>query len=99
MPKEATATATRTRTTKSTTRKKKDPNAPKRPMTAYMFYANEQREPTKTKHPELSFGEVHKLIGEEWHKLSESEKKPYEEKAAAAKKRYEEEKAAYKAST
>jgi hypothetical protein len=36
------------------------------------------------------------MLGEKWKSLSDKERKPYEDKAAADKKRYEDEKAAYK---
>lgn len=42
-------------------------------------------------------GQVGKMLGDKWKALSESERKPYDEKAAADKKRYEEEKAKYQA--
>lgn len=35
------------------------------------------------------------MLGEKWKALSDKDRKPYEDKAAADKKRYEEEKAAY----
>lgn len=37
------------------------------------------------------------MLGDKWKALSASERKPYDEKAAADKKRYEEEKAKYQA--
>lgn len=40
-------------------------------------------------------GQVGKMLGEKWKSLSDSERRPYEEKAAADKKRYEEEKEKY----
>lgn len=79
------------------TRKKKDPNAPKRSLSAYMFFANDTRDSVRSENPGISFGQVGKLLGEKWKDLSPEEKKPYEEKAENDKKRYEEEKAAYQA--
>jgi hypothetical protein len=35
------------------------------------------------------------MLGEKWKALSDKERKPYDDKAAADKKRYEEEKAQY----
>lgn len=35
------------------------------------------------------------MLGERWKNLSDTDRRPYDEKAAADKKRYEEEKAAY----
>jgi hypothetical protein len=78
-------------------RAKKDPNAPKRGLSAYMFFANEQRENVREENPGISFGQVGKLLGERWKALDDKQRTPYEAKAAADKKRYEDEKAAYNA--
>ncbi|RSL39117.1 hypothetical protein CEP53_014302 [Fusarium sp. AF-6] len=78
-------------------RGKKDPNAPKRGLSAYMFFANEQRENVREENPGISFGQVGKLLGERWKALNEKQRAPYEAKAAADKKRYEDEKQAYNA--
>ncbi|KAK4183318.1 Non-histone chromosomal protein 6 [Podospora australis] len=78
-------------------RAKKDPNAPKRGLSAYMFFANEQRENVREENPGVSFGQVGKLLGERWKALSDKQRAPYEAKAAADKKRYEDEKQAYNA--
>ncbi|KAF7845924.1 hypothetical protein BT93_L0027 [Corymbia citriodora subsp. variegata] len=95
MPKE---TKTRKVAKKETGgKRKKDPNAPKRGLSAYMFFANEQRDKVREDNPGIKFGEVGKLLGEKWKSLNEKQKTPYEAKAAADKKRYEEEKAAYTA--
>jgi len=78
-------------------RAKKDPNAPKRGLSAYMFFANEQRENVRAENPGIAFGQVGKVLGERWKALSDKQRTPYEAKAAADKKRYEDEKAAYQA--
>lgn len=75
-----------------------DPNAPKRGLSAYMFFANEQRENVREENPGVSFGQVGKILGERWKALSEKQRMPYEAKAAADKKRYEDEKQAYNVS-
>ena len=36
--------------------KKKDPNAPKRPKSSYMFFANSRRPKLKAAHPDWPFG-------------------------------------------
>merc|ERR1711964_524284 len=89
MPKEKSTTATtRTkRATKEGGRKKKDPNQPKRGLSAYMFFANEQRDKVREDNPGIKFGE-------EWKSLNDKQKEPYDAKAKADKQRYEEEKAA-----
>ncbi|KAF3062049.1 Non-histone chromosomal protein 6 [Daldinia childiae] len=93
MPKEATK---RGKAGKVEKRKgKKDPNAPKRGLSAYMFFANEQRENVRDENPGISFGQVGKILGERWKALNDKQRAPYEAKAAADKKRYEDEKQAY----
>ncbi|AAS51610.1 ADL310Wp [Eremothecium gossypii ATCC 10895] len=84
-------------TKKRTQRKKKDPNAPKRAMSAYMFFANENRDIVRAENPGISFGQVGRVLGEKWKALSDDEKQPYEAKAEADKKRYESEKELYNA--
>ncbi|KAK0633336.1 high mobility group box domain-containing protein [Podospora aff. communis PSN243] len=78
-------------------RGKKDPNAPKRGLSAYMFFANEQRDNVREENPGVSFGQVGKILGERWKALTDKQRTPYEAKAAADKKRYEDEKQAYNA--
>ena len=75
---------------------KKDPNQPKRGKSAFMFFSIETRPKLVKSKPDLAFGEYGKLIGEQWKKLSDAEKKPYSKLAAKDKARYEKEMAAYK---
>lgn len=72
-------------------RAKKDPNAPKRPTTAYFYFMNENRARIKKENPSVTFGEIGKLLGEQYKKLSAAEKKKYEDLAAEDKKRYKKE--------
>ncbi|KAF2852881.1 hypothetical protein T440DRAFT_391832 [Plenodomus tracheiphilus IPT5] len=95
MPKEKTTRKAAAKSKADGGKKKKDPNAPKRGLSAYMFFANEQREKVREDNPGIKFGEVGKVLGEKWKALNEKQRTPYEAKAAADKKRYEEEKAAY----
>lgn len=37
-------------------RAKKDPNAPKNPLSAYLLFCNDHRDEVKTKNPDASFG-------------------------------------------
>ncbi|QKX56815.1 uncharacterized protein TRUGW13939_03922 [Talaromyces rugulosus] len=91
MPKEKTTRKTKPRTEK----RKKDPNAPKRGLSAYMFFANENRERVREENPGIAFGPLGRKLGEIWKSMDETDRKPYEEKAVADKKRYEEQKASY----
>lgn len=80
---------------KKSSRKKKDPNAPKRSLSAYMFFANENRDIVRAENPGITFGQVGKMLGDKWKAMTPTDKEPYESKAAADKKRYEKEKAEY----
>ncbi|GMM49143.1 high-mobility group nucleosome-binding protein [Starmerella bacillaris] len=85
-----------TRATRSgATRRKKDPDAPKRPITAYMFYAQNERKNVNRDKPDAKFGEVGKIIGERWRQLDAEGKKKYEDMAVEDKKRYDKQKAEY----
>lgn len=70
----------------------KDPNAPKRPLSAYFIFLNDFRAKTKKENPDLvkNVKEFGKAAGEEWRSLSDSDKEPYMEKNAELKEEYEE---------
>ncbi|KAL7100842.1 hypothetical protein ACP275_08G020100 [Erythranthe tilingii] len=77
-------------------KKKKDPNAPKRAISAFMYFSQVERENLKKTNPGISFTDVAKVLGERWHKMTADEKAPYEAKAKVDKKRYAEEISGYK---
>ncbi|KAG5462048.1 MAG: high mobility group box domain-containing protein, partial [Olpidium bornovanus] len=54
---------------------KKDPNAPKRNLSAYMFYAQENREKVKAQHPNATFSDMGKILGENWKAMTDAQKK------------------------
>ncbi|WIA37358.1 hypothetical protein OEZ86_014287 [Tetradesmus obliquus] len=54
---------------------------------AYMLFADDKRTQVKADHPELSFGELGRKLGELWKALSEEEKTAYNDRAAAEKVR------------
>ncbi|WWC67469.1 non-histone chromosomal protein 6 [Kwoniella pini CBS 10737] len=77
-------------------RAKKDPNKPKRALSAYMFFVQDYRERIKAENPDATFGDVGKLLGIKWKEMNAGEKKPYEDKAKADKDRADKENAVYK---
>ncbi|KAG7001950.1 hypothetical protein G7Y79_00030g064830 [Physcia stellaris] len=98
MPKEKATRKTKAKAAADGGKKKqKDPNAPKRGLSAYMFFANEQRENVREENPGISFGQVGKVLGERWKALNAKQREPYEAKAATDKERYLSEKASYAA--
>jgi len=66
---------------------------PKRALSSFMYFAQDQRATIKQNNPDAGFGEIGKLIGKEWGKLSTADKQPYADKATKDKQRYVEEKA------
>lgn len=70
-------------------KKVKDPNAPKKGMSAFMLFSNDQRNKIKTDNPELSFGEIGRKVGEAWKALNDKQKQVYVKKSEDDKKRYE----------
>jgi hypothetical protein len=75
-------------------KKTKDPNAPKRALSAFFCFCNEERAKVKAKYPSYTVGDVAKELGKRWEACTDRSK--YEAIAAADKKRYEKEIAAYK---
>ncbi|KAG0299201.1 hypothetical protein BGZ98_010259 [Dissophora globulifera] len=75
----------------------KDKNCPKRPRNSYIFFTLMKRDDIKKKHPEFKPTEITKMLGEEWQKLSESEKENYGSMAENDKKRYQSEMETYDA--
>lgn len=67
-------------------RKKVLPNGPKAPVTGYVRFLNERREQIRTRHPDLPFPEITKMLGAEWSKLQPAEKQVGTEEVGEADK-------------
>ncbi len=83
------------KSTSKNKRGKKDPNAPKRARTAFMYFNAEMRPKIKEDNPDASFGELGKLIGQKYKELTGAEMAKYEAKASKDKERYKQEMEAY----
>ncbi|CAD6573176.1 MAG: hypothetical protein CYPHOPRED_005083 [Cyphobasidiales sp. Tagirdzhanova-0007] len=59
----------------------KDPNAPRRPMSAYLMFQNAIRQEMKEKNPDVSYKELIGQVGEAWKQLGEDGQKPYKDAA------------------
>ena len=85
--------------------KPRDPNAPKRPLTAYFRYLGEMRPLIQAElqhNPELFAdkgkpGDISRVATDRWNALSKEEQEPYRQAYRSALKTYEEQVAAYKA--
>ncbi|KAI9497311.1 high mobility group box domain-containing protein [Zychaea mexicana] len=95
MPKESTKVTKRAAKEDGKQRRtKKDKTGPKRGLSAYMFFSQEQRATVKEENPDASFGTIGKILGNKWSQMTDEQKAPYNAKAEADRKRYEAEKAA-----
>jgi hypothetical protein len=74
----------------------KDPNAPKRPLSTFFLFSQDERPKIKKDNPSLSVADIAKLIGERWRSIGDDKKRQYEERARQEKERYDREVAEYK---
>merc|ERR550519_257383 len=74
---------------------KKDPNAPKRSLSAYMIFVNDTRPQYVKDNPDLAVTEVLSGLGKMWADVSSSDKAGYEKRAAKLKEKYSKELAKY----
>ena len=79
-------------------KQKKDPNAPKRPLSAYILFSGDARAKVVKENPEMKATEIIAAIGAKWKAIGAKDKAKYEAKATAAKEKYDEEKKSYEAS-
>mmetsp|Transcript_4349 Transcript_4349/g.7640 ORF Transcript_4349/g.7640 Transcript_4349/m.7640 type:complete len:183 (+) Transcript_4349:204-752(+) len=73
----------------------RDPNAPKRPMTAYLCFSLDAREKLKKEHPEFKNTQVMQAIGNMWERVNDEEREKYLERSRKLKQKYEREKMEY----
>lgn len=58
-------------------RKKKDPNEPQKPVSAYALFFRDTQAAIKGQNPNASFGEVSKIVASMWDSLAEEQKQVY----------------------
>lgn len=78
-------------------KKKKDPNAPKRNMSAFFLYSCANRAQVKDSNPEAKFGDIAKLISVQFKALSEKDRAKWDKEAVKDKERYQREMVGYNA--
>ena len=62
-----------------TSKRTRDPDAPKRPMSAYLSYANKLRAKVKSENPKCSNGEISKILSGMWKGMSDDKRKQYKD--------------------
>lgn len=78
-------------------RNRKDPNAPKRALSAFFWFCNDERPKIRASHPELGVGDVAKQLGAAWGQTLPESKAKYEAMAEEDKARYKRDMKAFKA--
>lgn len=77
----------------SRSRGKQERTGPKRPLSSYMYFCQDQRDAIKALNPSMNGKEITSELGRVWKSLAEDAKAPFEAKATADKARFESEKA------
>ncbi|CBQ71429.1 related to NHP6B-nonhistone chromosomal protein [Sporisorium reilianum SRZ2] len=58
----------------------RDPDAPKRPPSAYLLFQNEVRQEIRKKHPGMPYSEVLGKVSEAWKALTDEQRRVYQDK-------------------
>lgn len=69
-------------------RTRKDPSAPRRPMSAFLYFSQGRRSQIKQENPDMKNTQISAILGERWRNLSEEEKAPHVEKEQAERAKY-----------
>ena len=79
-------------------KKKRDPNEPQKPVSAYALFFRDSQASIKGRNPNLSFGDVSKMVASLWDSLDSESKALYKKRTEMAKKEYLRQLASYRAS-
>ncbi|KRZ15012.1 TOX high mobility group box family member 3 [Trichinella zimbabwensis] len=90
-------TVAKSRTPKRRQNKRKDPNEPQKPVSAYALFFRDTQATIKGQNPNATFGEVSKIVAAMWDNLAADSKNAYKQKTEMAKKDYLKQCAAYRA--
>lgn len=74
---------------------KKDPRKPKKPLSAYLLWCNNNRSKVVAENPGASFAEVTTILGAKWKAATAEDKEPFEQQYKAAVELYEPERKLY----
>ena len=79
-------------------KKKRDPNEPQKPVSAYALFFRDSQASIKSRNPNLTFGDVSKMVASLWDSLDADSKSLYKKRTEMAKKEYLRQLASYRAS-
>jgi len=69
-------------------RAKKDPDAPKRPMSAFLYYSQQKRSLIKQQNPGLKNTEISRVLGQMWKNAAPEERTPHIDHEKAEREKY-----------
>jgi len=75
----------------------RDPNAPKRPTNPFLRFCEQERDNVRALHGGDENFDLTKAMGQAWHELDDSQKRPYKDAFNEDQKRYKEDMAVYEA--
>ena len=78
-------------------KKKRDPNEPQKPVSAYALFFRDSQASIKGRTPNMSFGDVSKCVASMWDNLDAENKAMYKKRTEHAKKEYLRQLASYRA--
>ncbi|CAD8212847.1 unnamed protein product [Paramecium octaurelia] len=76
-------------------KRNKDPQAPKMPQSAFIFYFKAMRQKYKDDYNDTPFQEITSMIAKRWKELSPDEQEPYQKQSEEDRRRYNEEQKQY----
>jgi len=82
--------------TRGKKRKTKDPSAPKRPLSAFFWFCNDERGKVRELNPDYGVGDIAKELGKRWADCDPPTKSKYEAMAEKDRARYDKEMEAYR---
>jgi hypothetical protein len=77
-------------------RAKKNPNAPKRPMSAFLYFSQEKRSIIKAQNPGLKNTEISRVLGQMWKSAPQEERSPHIEHEKGEREKYKVQMAAWR---
>ncbi|KAL2772902.1 high mobility group protein B4 isoform 2, partial [Daubentonia madagascariensis] len=77
-------------------RRKRDPQAPRRPPSSFLLFCQDHYAQLKRENPNWSVVQVAKATGKMWSLTTDVEKQPYEQRAALLRAKYQEELEVYR---
>ncbi|GAX22157.1 high mobility group protein B4 [Fistulifera solaris] len=72
----------------SSRRQKKDPAAPRRPMSAFLFFSVGKRKELSEKNPDMKNTGISRILGQMWRSLTDNERRPFVQKEKDEREKY-----------